>query len=299
MLNDSLCQQVSVNWLRLVLSKMLILALSYPLILAAIVVALASLPWVLKRSRLKKPVAALGIISLVGYLAVISPVAGWLGTRLLVGFLPADAGEKAGAIVVLGRGEQQNPVRAEVAGDLWQAKRAPLIFTSGRQDAPLIAQLIHQQFPKAVVEGEPCSATTDQNAEFTASLLRPLGIKKIILVTDPPHMWRSLLTFQSFGFEVTPHFSPLSKNTDPVTKRFIVFRETMGLISYGLMGRYAPKEVPSPSIIYSKLPHRFISNENTGLTTQSGCRHQTRARNTGPKRTCYGGGDLGRGGKFV
>ena len=277
MLNDSLCQQVSHTRLSTVAGKMLLPALAHPLIWAAIVVALASLPWVLKRSRWKKPVVGLGIILMVGYLAVISPVASWLGTQMLVGFLPTDAGEKADAIVVLGRGEQQNPVRAEIAGSLWHAKRAPLIFTSGRNDAPLIAQLIQQEFPKAVVEGEPCSLTTDQNAEFTASLLRPLGIKKIILVTDPPHMWRSLLTFQSFGFEVIPHLSPLSKSTDPATKKFMVFRETVGLLGYGLMGRYAPKEVPSPSIIssttYSKqqwaLPRHIKRNENIGLTAQS------------------------------
>lgn len=274
MLNDSLCQQVSHTRLSTVVGKMLLPALSHPLILATILVALASLPWVLKRRRWKKPVAALGIVLLVGYLAVISPVASWLGTQLLVGFLPADVGEKADAIIVLGRGEQQNPVRAEIAGTLWHAKRAPLIFTSGRNDAPLIAQLIQQEFPKAVVEGEPCSLTTDQNAEFTASLLRPLGIKKIILVTDPPHMWRSLLTFQSFGFEVIPHLSPLSKSTDPAQKKFMVFRETMGLLSYGLMGRYVPKQVPSPSIIYSSkqpgaLPHPIKSHENIGLTAQS------------------------------
>ena len=273
MLNDSLCQKVSHTQLSEAVGKILLPALAHPLIWATIVVALASLPWVLKRNHWKKPVVALGIILMLGYLAVISPVASWLGTQMLVGFLPADAGEKADAIVVLGRGEQQNPVRAEIAGSLWHAQRAPLIFTSGRQDAPLIAQLIQQEFPKAMVEGEPCSLTTDQNAEFTASLLRPLGIKKIILVTDPPHMWRSLLTFQSFGFEVIPHLSPLSKSTDPATKKFMVFRETAGLLSYGLMGRYAPKQVPSPSIISSKQPwaspHHIKSNENTGLTAQS------------------------------
>ena len=254
MLDYSLCQQVSRPRPLAVLGKILLLAIYHPLIVAAVIVALASLPWVLKRNRWKKPGAVLGATLLVGYLAVISPESSHLGTHLLVGFLPTDAGEKADAIVVLGRGEQQNSARAEVAGTLWQAKRSPLIFTSGRNDAPVIAQMIHQALPKAAVDGEPCSLTTDQNAEFTAALLRPLGIKKIILVTDPPHMWRSLLTFQSFGFEVTPHSSPLAKNTAPATKRFMVFRETVGLLSYGLMGRYSPKAVPPPSIIYSEQP---------------------------------------------
>ncbi len=158
----------------------------------------------------------------------------------------------------MGRGPQHNPMRAQVAEQLWQAQRAPLIFASGRGDAPLIADLVRAQVPAATVSGEPCSLTTNQNAEFTAALLMPQGVRTIILVTDAPHMLRSLLTFQSFGFKVIPHVSPLNPNTDRSKRRFLVFRESIGLVSYSLLGRYFSREVPPPSVIYSHIhskPH--------------------------------------------
>jgi uncharacterized SAM-binding protein YcdF (DUF218 family) len=250
MLNDALCEPVSPTRLWAVLSSILLFVLSRPLIVVMVIGAIATLPWVLRRRRWQKPTVRLTVTLAVLYLIVISPMFAQFGNQLLVKFLPADSGAKADAIVVLGRGQEQNPRRANIAGTLWQAKRAPLIFPSGRSDAPAIAQLIRATFGDAPVGGEPCSLTTDQNAEFTAALLRPQGVKSIILVTDPPHMWRSLLTFKSFGFEVIPYFSPLANNTHPVKKRFLVIRESIGLLSYGLMGRYAAREVPPPSIIY-------------------------------------------------
>ena len=250
MFDYSLCQRVSPTRAWTLVSSTLLFAFSRPLILLAVVVVFASLPWFLNRSRWKKPVAIAGITLSVIYLIGISPIISTLGNRLLVSFVPPDEGEKADAIVILGRGEQQNEVRSRIAGELWQAQRAPIIFPSGRKDALSMQQIIKKEFPEAVVEGEPCSLTTDQNAEFTAALLRPTGIKTIILVTDPPHMWRSILTFESFGLTVIPHFSPLSAATNPIKERFLVIRESLGLLSYGLMGRYSSREVPPPSIIY-------------------------------------------------
>ena len=197
---------------------------------------------------------SLGLGLLAVYLFTISPLASQLGTRWLVSFLPADVGSQADAIVVLGRGDQQNSIRAEVAGQLWQAQRAPIIFPSGRKDALLMAQLIKQKVSDAVIEGEPCSLTTEENAEFTAALLRPKGVKTIILVTDPPHMKRSLLTFESFGFKVIPYFSPLSDDTGRTKKRFIVAREIIGFWQYKMMGRYSTRPVPPPSVINEEEP---------------------------------------------
>ncbi len=252
MLDDSLCEPLSPTRLWAVMSSILLFILSRPLIVMVVIAAFASLLWIYRRRQWQKLTIRLVIVIVAIYLAILSPVFTQLGNRLLVKFLPADSGEPADAIVVLGRGSEQNPVRANIAGSLWQAKRAPLIFPSGRADALVIANLIRGAFPTAQIEGEPCSSTTDENAEFTAALLRPQGVKRIILVTDPPHMWRSLLTFQSFGFEVIPHVSPLSNNTHSIKKRFLVIRESIGLLSYGLRGRYLAREVPPPSIIYNE-----------------------------------------------
>ncbi len=262
MLSYSLCEQVSPTRAWTLLSGLILFMVSRPLIVATIIVAFACLPWIFNRSRWQKLTIRLTLALLAIYLIIISPVFSRLGTQLLVKFLPADSGAQADAVVVLGRGWEQNPVRAKIAGSLWQAKRAPFIFLSGRKDAPLMAQFIQADFPDAKVDGEPCSLTTDQNAEFTAALLRPKGIKRIILVTDPPHMWRSLLTFQSFGFKVTPSFSPLSTEMRPIKKRFLVIRESIGLLGYGLMGRYAARQVPPPSVIYDQQQQQQQSTEN-------------------------------------
>ncbi len=249
MLDSSLCEQVSPTRVWALGSSGLLFVLSRPLWVAIALFTLLILLWTLSRRRWRKPIAwAVGLV-LVGYLFIISPIFTRLGTHFLVSSLPADTGEKADAIVVLGRGQEQNPTRANVVGELWKSKRAPLIFPSGRKDALIIADLIRQDFPGSAIAGEPCSLTTDQNAEFTAALLRPQGIKKIILVTDPPHIWRSLLTFESFGFEVIPHVAPLSEETVPTKKRFLVMREMIGFVSYKIMGRYATRAVPPLSVI--------------------------------------------------
>lgn len=50
------------------------------------------------------------------------------------------------------------------------------------------------------LEGE--SRTTWENAQFSAKTLQPLGIKKIVLVTDAWHMPRARWSFEQHGFEV-------------------------------------------------------------------------------------------------
>jgi uncharacterized SAM-binding protein YcdF (DUF218 family) len=49
---------------------------------------------------------------------------------------------------------------------------------------------------------EDRSRDTFQNAEFCAALLKPLGITRIVLVTDADHEWRAQQEFVSAGFGV-------------------------------------------------------------------------------------------------
>jgi uncharacterized SAM-binding protein YcdF (DUF218 family) len=51
---------------------------------------------------------------------------------------------------------------------------------------------------------EDRSRDTFQNAEFCAALLKPLGITRIVLVTDADHEWRAMHEFLSAGFHVVP-----------------------------------------------------------------------------------------------
>lgn len=51
---------------------------------------------------------------------------------------------------------------------------------------------------------EDRSRDTFQNAQFCAQLLEPLGITRIVLVTDADHEWRAAHEFVSAGFSVVP-----------------------------------------------------------------------------------------------
>ena len=76
---------------------------------------------------------------------------------------------------------------------------------------------------------------------FTARLLQPQGRKQILLVTDPPHMLRSLLTFRSLGFTVIPHPSPLPQTLSPQEKDALMLREYSALFFYSLLGWFLPQ----------------------------------------------------------
>ncbi|MEO0854806.1 MAG: YdcF family protein, partial [Cyanobacteria bacterium J06648_11] len=135
--------------------------------------------------------------------------------------------------------------RVELAQQLWESKRAPRIFTSGRGDASAMREgLARRGVPIVALGAEDCSQTTDENARFTAAELQPQGIRSILLVTDGPHMMRSLLTFRSLGFSVSPHPSPSPEVLSPPREALVVLQEYAGLLAYGVRGRYWPGRTP-------------------------------------------------------
>jgi uncharacterized SAM-binding protein YcdF (DUF218 family) len=166
--------------------------------------------------------------------------------QMLLLLLPTHSTQVADAIVVLGRGPLFNEHRVERAAELWQAKQAPRIFVSGAGDASVIIERLEKKgIPQAVLDGENCSLTTKENAVFTAAILQPQGIRRIALVTDEPHMWRSVLVFRAYGFKVIAKTSEIPAYLGGIrAKLFLRLREYTALLSYGLRGLYFPK--PSP-----------------------------------------------------
>jgi uncharacterized SAM-binding protein YcdF (DUF218 family) len=227
------------------------LTLDPRLVLPMIVVPMA-IAWFWLSKRWKRGVLGLGAILLAGYLFFDSPLATRVGLASLGALIPDDPGQPADAIVILGRGGPFRPSRVEVALDLWQAQRAPLIFISGRGDAIEMGDmLIDGGVPSAAIQGEPCSGTTEENAQFTATYLQPQGVRRIILVTDLPHLPRSTLTFRSLGFEVIPRASALPISLSERQQKILTIREWAGLVGYGVTGRYFPQDIsartsPSP-----------------------------------------------------
>ena len=241
MLDPALCHRPVSQWLGI--KSMIIHWLMTPTLIVLPLVFLIFLPWIVPKFRWKRLWSSFGTLLLITYFSAQFPLTTAVANKGLVAFVPPDKGQIADAIVVLGRGEAFRNSRIQVAANLWESQRAPLIFASGSGDGSEIVNGLQQKgIPSEALNEEHCSRTTKENALFTASLLQPQGINKIILVTDPPHMLRSLLTFRNVGFEVIPHKSPPPHLTQ-TRKAMMMIYEYMGLVKYGLKGEFVPQNM--------------------------------------------------------
>ncbi|MGF1515733.1 MAG: YdcF family protein [Elainellaceae cyanobacterium] len=212
-----------------------------------VLLTLAGLSWLVKRP-LRHWLRGLSFGLLALYLIAASPALTTLGFQGLTQFLASPKAEdlSAEAIVLLGRGPDLRDARTDAAFALWERQVAPQVFVSGRGDTPpMIQKLRAKGLPAGAVDGEPCSSTTEENAQYTASILQPQGVRRIVLVTDGPHMLRSLLTFRSLGFDAMPYVTPLPETLRQSQTKFLIAREYLGLISYGALGRFSSREVAS------------------------------------------------------
>lgn len=173
--------------------------------------------------------------------------------------LPPDSGEPVDAIVVLGRGNPFRDSRTVLAQELWKADRASQLFVSGMLDArPIVQALKDMGVPAQKLSGEECSQSTEENAVFTSALLRPQGVQKILLVTDSPHMLRSLLTFRSVGFQVVPHASSLPADLSTGEQGKIVWREYLALIQYAVTGQFKPR-ISEPTVPPAEITQKIAA----------------------------------------
>ena len=135
----------------------------------------------------------------------------------------ATLGQRADAIVVLGAGrERGDPAwgsdqptgvaleRQRYAAQLAKASGLPILTSGGLHygtppsEAQLMAESLREDFGVTVRWQEARSRTTWENAQLSAALLLPLGIKRVVVVTQAWHMSRSVWSFQQAGFEVVP-----------------------------------------------------------------------------------------------
>ncbi|MGA7936589.1 MAG: YdcF family protein [Kovacikia sp.] len=253
MLDSTLCARTTTKWVELSWKFTHIVAkpINFPFrgtLIVLLIVAAGLLFLILKNPQWKRRFLGkwrwksgwtrTAIILTLVCLFITSPPGIALATQVLVSQVPHNPNTTADAIVVLGRGPRYEGSRTDTALALWQAKQAPRIFVGGHGDgARLVKKLETKGIPQQALDGEECSLTTEENARFAANILMPQGVKQIILVTDPPHMLRSVLTFQSQGFNVIAHTSPLPENLSNRERMVITFREYGGLLSYALKGR--------------------------------------------------------------
>ncbi|AZE38588.1 Uncharacterized DUF218 membrane protein [Pseudomonas chlororaphis subsp. aureofaciens] len=131
--------------------------------------------------------------------------------------------EQADAIVVLGSGrERGDPAwgsdqptgvgleRQRYAARLAKASGLPILTSGGLHygtpptEAALMAESLLNDFDVKVRWQEGRSRTTWGNAQFTAQVLEPQGVKRIVLVTQAWHMRRAVWSFEQAGFTVVP-----------------------------------------------------------------------------------------------
>jgi uncharacterized SAM-binding protein YcdF (DUF218 family) len=144
----------------------------------------------------------------------------------------AAPGETAGAIVILGgdahaAGPQPDDEdvgvlsleRERAGAALARATHLPILVTggvvslAGAPVALLMARSLAVDFGCPVRWVEPASATTWQNAQFSAALLRRENIGTVLLVTHAWHMRRALIAFRAAGLAVIP--APLPADRMP------------------------------------------------------------------------------------
>lgn len=150
-------------------------------------------------------------------------VATALLASLNVDDVPGDAAAPPSAIVILGGDIHHLGGSSSTAGigaltlerlragaELYRSTHLPVLVTGGivGNEAPAVAELmaksLEEDFAVPTRWVEKDSRTTWENAEFSAAILKPAGIKSIYLVTHAWHMRRALIAFAHFGIAATP-----------------------------------------------------------------------------------------------
>ncbi|MBU0752502.1 MAG: YdcF family protein [Gammaproteobacteria bacterium] len=195
---------------------------------------LAGVGWLLwqRRPRLARTLVAVGLALLI-ILAL--PVVGNAMQRSLEG-IPVSAAQvrEAQAIVVLGGGRYRDALeyggdtvaeatllRLRYAAKLQRESGLPLLVTGGKPDggdlseAEAMRRTLTAEFGVPVRWVEGASDNTHENALYSARLLKPDGITRVLLVTHAWHMPRALRSFAAEGLAVAP--APTFFHRKPLT----------------------------------------------------------------------------------
>ncbi|MCU0634277.1 MAG: YdcF family protein [Gemmatimonadaceae bacterium] len=169
-----------------------------------------------------------------------------------------DDRREADVIVVLGAAQydgRPSPVlkaRLDHALALWDAGLAPrLLFTGGRREGDAWSEaqagrryaMRHGVAPEAIIL-ETASRTTTASIQGASALLKPRGLTRVLLVSDPFHMLRLELLARANGLD--PRVSPTTSSPIGASRertRDYMLRESVAIpvdVLRALIGRVVP-----------------------------------------------------------
>jgi uncharacterized SAM-binding protein YcdF (DUF218 family) len=204
----------------LITLKMLLRTLVLP---PAGLVILAALGMVLLLAR-AKPVRRTGYGLLAASLAALwllsTPVfADWL-QRAVQRCPPLDLSQpvEADAIVILGGGEHRSWApeyvgsaagrglleRLSYGAYLERKTHLPVVVSGMPEEVLAMQSTLLRDYGIEISWADGRSRDTFENAQFSAQLLAPKKLLRILLVTSATHEWRAMQEFRSAGFQVVP-----------------------------------------------------------------------------------------------
>jgi uncharacterized SAM-binding protein YcdF (DUF218 family) len=192
--------------------RSLLLPPAAPLILACLG---ALLIW--RRRRFGSALLAVGLVSL---WLLATPIVADAVSRLAEHYPALDLSKptNARAIVILGGGgvrefapEYGGPSaeyvlleRLSYAAFVARRTGLPILVSGAPNEAIAMQTSLARDFGTSTRWVENKSRDTYENARFSARILNPEGIKRVILVTGSAHLWRAAHEFQSVGIDVVP-----------------------------------------------------------------------------------------------
>ena len=159
-----------------------------------------------------------------------------------------DQTQPADVIIVLGaqvRGDGQPGLslarRAAHAASLYQQGYADFVLCSGgvgdnppSEARAACGRVLELGVPPEAIVYEENASSTEENAAFSAQIMRARGWRSAILATDGFHLFRAAWMFQRTGLTVYPSPAQITAGPmDTVERLGRELREAAGLVWYG------------------------------------------------------------------